>query len=516
MKNFFKFIQDAVENVKEEAGKVLENAQEVAENLQKQLEETQKNEQNQQQTTAENNGGLEGMLKGFLGSLEGFANENNEQNANNSIQTLQATEEPITKIGHTFTIKGKDGEKTFHIATHAELLSEVDDGHYEHKKYFLTTNKDHFVLHTVMFYSGGVMLKGLSKVVVHKSQIANHITVEDNSLYKSNFEINIALKNKVPFETCWVGENPTTYDSDRLSIATNKDEKINDLQSLFLGRDLGGEYSNRLVFIGGDGTVIKTTDKPLFGGAGFVIYFERLDTEQTYRVIYKENNGSSCTVKVTHIPFDAFGDYKQMAMDYKEVSIPLSKPVHKNIYTDLQKPTTEEITGSFKMYANHFSARVTADVLGLIGGGLPDEISTKFIDEIYDPIVNQAYKIEAEVAEDRARREAEEKGISYVSSGNKHSKSDNNKEDDDKDDNKNSKSSGSSSKPLYDIKIKNDFDEPVTVYNKNRGGSYRIMPRTTNTIKCYEGDKLFHKETNKLLFVVDSSMDGKVQLISKL
>ncbi len=81
-------------------------------------------------------------------------------------------------------------------------------------------------------------------------------------------------------------------------------------------------------------------------------------------------------------------------------------------------------------------------------------------------------------------------------------------------------SSSSTKKELLDIKIKNDLkDGSVTIYNQNRGGSYNIQRGITTTIKCYAGDKLFDYEGHKkgrLLFEVEESMDGKVQLYTKL
>lgn len=106
MKNFFKFIQDAVENVKEEAGKALENAQDLSQDLtatfQKQMEEAQKQmeevqrqimeaQANAQNPSAENenNGGLGNMLQGFLGSLENFSQENNTQNTQTATKVFK-------------------------------------------------------------------------------------------------------------------------------------------------------------------------------------------------------------------------------------------------------------------------------------------------------------------------------------------------------------------------------------------------------------------------------------------
>jgi hypothetical protein len=71
----------------------------------------------------------------------------------------------------------------------------------------------------------------------------------------------------------------------------------------------------------------------------------------------------------------------------------------------------------------------------------------------------------------------------------------------------------------YNIKIKNDSGDEVTVYNASSGGSYRLMKNTTTNIKMENGDKLYNYEGGKkgrLLLTASADMDGKVQLYSKL
>ena len=70
-----------------------------------------------------------------------------------------------------------------------------------------------------------------------------------------------------------------------------------------------------------------------------------------------------------------------------------------------------------------------------------------------------------------------------------------------------------------DIKIKNDTDETVQVYNAGSGGTYSLTKGATTTIKMEEGDKLYISEKGKkgkLLLEASSDMNGKVQLLSKL
>ena len=71
----------------------------------------------------------------------------------------------------------------------------------------------------------------------------------------------------------------------------------------------------------------------------------------------------------------------------------------------------------------------------------------------------------------------------------------------------------------YDIKIKNDSGNEVTVYNAGSGGSYRLQKNVTTTIKMADGDKLYTYESGKkgkLLLTASATMDGKVQLYTKL
>jgi len=71
----------------------------------------------------------------------------------------------------------------------------------------------------------------------------------------------------------------------------------------------------------------------------------------------------------------------------------------------------------------------------------------------------------------------------------------------------------------YDIKIKNDSGDEVSVYNAGSGGSYRLTKGAITTIKMEDGDKLYTYESGKkgrLLLTASAELDGKVQLFSKL
>ena len=71
----------------------------------------------------------------------------------------------------------------------------------------------------------------------------------------------------------------------------------------------------------------------------------------------------------------------------------------------------------------------------------------------------------------------------------------------------------------FDIKIKNDLADEVSVINAGSGGSYRLTKNATTTIKMEEGDKLHYYEKGKkgaLILTATAAMHGKVQLLSKI
>lgn len=71
----------------------------------------------------------------------------------------------------------------------------------------------------------------------------------------------------------------------------------------------------------------------------------------------------------------------------------------------------------------------------------------------------------------------------------------------------------------FDIKIKNDLADEVSVINAGSGGSYRLTKNATTTIKMEEGDKLHYYENGKkgaLILTATAAMHGKVQLLSKI
>lgn len=70
-----------------------------------------------------------------------------------------------------------------------------------------------------------------------------------------------------------------------------------------------------------------------------------------------------------------------------------------------------------------------------------------------------------------------------------------------------------------DIKIKNDLGDEITVINDGSGGTYSLSKNVVTTIKMEEGDKLYtyvKGKRDQLILTASSSMDSKVQLLSKL
>lgn len=70
-----------------------------------------------------------------------------------------------------------------------------------------------------------------------------------------------------------------------------------------------------------------------------------------------------------------------------------------------------------------------------------------------------------------------------------------------------------------DIKIKNDTDETVLVYNAGSGGTYSLTKGAITTIKMEKGDKLYISEKGKkgkLILEASPEMNGKIKKLSEL
>ncbi|MBK6275653.1 MAG: hypothetical protein IPF58_13580 [Saprospirales bacterium] len=79
------------------------------------------------------------------------------------------------------------------------------------------------------------------------------------------------------------------------------------------------------------------------------------------------------------------------------------------------------------------------------------------------------------------------------------------------------------SKLLFQLLLKNDTDDEMTVINAGSGGTYRLSKNTVVTIKMDEGDKLFvYEKGQKRRYVISciirdgwQSTTGKQTIISK-
>ncbi len=71
----------------------------------------------------------------------------------------------------------------------------------------------------------------------------------------------------------------------------------------------------------------------------------------------------------------------------------------------------------------------------------------------------------------------------------------------------------------YNIKVKNDSGNDITVYNTGTSSIIKLSKNTTTTIKMEVGNKLYRYENGKkgiLLLTATADMDDKIQLFSKL
>ena len=102
---------------------------------------------------------------------------------------------------------------------------------------------------------------------------------------------------------------------------------------------------------------------------------------------------------------------------------------------------------------------------------------------------------------------------------NNNSSNSSSKKEEKKQETKNNSSSSNAKAKNIAIKVKNDTGEEMNVYNQGSGGNYRLQKNIITTIKMDEGDKLLeynNQKKGRVLLVAEPSMDGKVQLISKL
>jgi hypothetical protein len=324
-------------------------------------------------------------------------------NAGNKTENSQPQsaggEEKISKVGKTFTIRGKEGNKNYEIADNAELLFEepVYNGKMQ---YYFTNGKKQYAINIVTIDNSNNAIE-IEKTFVNKTQIANVV-----QSYPYNDGKNIKIEFYLNGEAQLVRQKQDGYDGSmgmgKFTLYANSAEKANALQSSILGKDMKGAVLNTFAYVTGDGKVVKTSSKPFWILRDGALYFESLQNEKSLRVTYFENNTSmvdgvySYLVKVTNIPSESIGNYNQVSIGEKDAYLPLSKPVTKIIYDNLKSPTTEEISDKFKIATNGLDSRLTNEFCNVVIQQLPASQKEKFRAEIQQPTVAARLKAEQE------------------------------------------------------------------------------------------------------------------------
>jgi hypothetical protein len=448
---------------------------------------------------------------------------NNATTGNTEATKSESTkdEEKISKVGKTFTIRGKEGNKNYEVADNAELLFE-EPIHNGKMQYYFTNGKKQYVINVVTIDNSNNAIE-IEKSFVNKTQIANVVQsyqYNDGKIIKIEFYLN--------GDGQLVRQKQDGYDGsmgmDKFILYANTAKKANELQSLLLGKDMNGSTLNTFAYVTGDGKVVKTSSKPFWSLRDGALYFESLQNEKSLRVTYFENNTdlanktSSYLVKVTNIPSASIGNYNQVSIGEKDAYLPLSKPVTKIIYDNLKSPTTEEVSDKFKIATNGLNSGLTNEYCNIVIQQLPANQKDKFRTEIQQPTV--ATRLKAEQEAERRYQESKLNNATNNNSNNTSSSSSNSSPSKNKkEETKNNNSSSNAKAKNITIKVKNDTGEEVNVFNQGSGGNYRLQKNIITTIKMDEGDKLLEYNNGKkgrVLLVAEPSMDGKVQLISKL
>lgn len=621
MKNFFKFIQDAVENVKEEAGKALENAQDLSQDLtatfQKQMEEAQKQmeevqrqimeaQANAQNPSAENenNGGLGNMLQGFLGSLEGFGGENStqQQESQNETKVFKQIFKDLNE-GEIVKFKTPDGnfivsKNHFHcqgdyssgsIETHYDIVNnalQILDITYNEGKVTEVSHKlcefsnieitdsgwNYPRLHTDMLgvvvvythesvpsYTYKIDSKEVERVCYSSSYdiglstdkdprnsfkiveelILPNISAEMQAFYHSSVaqtkrEEQIASKvREINYQKSQDEENQrieqSLIDEKNEKVAKMKALAARPIKHLQTGVDKYGLPKENFF-------ITKTGEKIDFKGELIACRSDYAETSlnafATY-LYFTEDADSPVKMVVTAVKYEQgkvefVGVYSIRAHELrgtpdgsyynvkiKEFSSFVNLTFTSNGYVEEERYFEDEntYTKGDEISINSVDLEDTYSIAARIFQYM-NEYSQKDFEAYLSALQDGTFQESTTDYED----ESDDYQADTYQNNNSSSSSSSSK----KEDKKQEKPTNSSStkKELFDIKIKNDQkDGSVTVYNQNRGGSYNIQRGITTTIKCYAGDKLFDYEGHKkgrLLFVVDESMDGKVQLFTKL
>jgi hypothetical protein len=616
MKNFFKFIQNAVENVKEEAEKALENAQDLGQDLsgvlqkqmieaQKQLEEAQKQMDEVSkngETPNANESGLGGMLKGFLGSLENFNNENNNQNSQITSKVFKQIFKDLNE-GEIIKFETPDGKfisskNHFHcqgnysdgsVETHYDIINnalQILNITYNNGKVTEVSHKlcefsniritdsgwDYPRLHTdilgvavfytyesVPSYTYQIDSKDVKRVCYESSKdialytdkdprntfkiveelILPNVSAEMQAIYHSPAAQ--AEREKQIAQKMEIIEAKKAEKALEITIENIKKERILDVAKLG-EREIKGLKQNFEVFGEPKETsfITKTGKKIEFKGV-LVAYrsdysSETQDVWACYLHFTEASHETQIKLILTSVHY-VKGKIECVCVETTDAYSLTGSPNGTYYSVDIQELSSfANITfklGSVTM--EKYNADETEDWTST-----ETEISINAVD--LEDIYTIAGKISAYMNEysrkdfcdyvlalksgtyQEKTDEYEEESDNYQNNSYQNNKSSNtsnssSKKEEKKQETKNNSSSSNAKAKNIAIKVKNDTGEEMNVYNAGSGGNYRLQKNIITTIKMDEGDKLLeynNQKKGRVLLVAEPSMDGKVQLISKL
>ena len=411
-------------------------------------------------------------------------------------------EEKISKVGKSFVLRGKDGNKTYQIADNAEMILEetVSNGK---RQYYFTNGKKQYTSNIVTLDKDNNLLE-INKFFIDKDQIAN--CVQSSKSSDNSIKIKFFTKSvPVGIRQSQDGYQGTATTEGTFDLYANSAKKANELQSLLLGAAMNGDVLNTYAYVTGDGKVVKTSAKPFWEIQG-ALYLEVLEKEKVYRVTYFEDNNTDIRhgnqgylTKVTIVPFESIGNYTAVELGSTEVYLPLKKSVTKTIWVNSDNPTTEVITDKLKAVANNFNSTLTDEYCNIIAKAFPANVQAKFKSEIQTPRVAALKKQEAE-AEARAReREREEK------------------------DNPSTENNNASSSKKKDIgfygKLENKSDTKIEIVIHSAKGGRRsntqVNGRSRQSFPMEVGGKITTKAGGILVGVITEDMEKNTTVIAQ-
>lgn len=389
-------------------------------------------------------------------------------------------EEKVKNVGKSFTISTKFGDVKYDIDISAVMIAENKSADAT-TQHFLTTTKKQYVFHSITVDKNNATTK-MEKTIVNKNQVA--YCANTNKLNDNSYEVKIYLLSQANMKRINAGETESNPSENQLVLYTNTIEKANSLLSTILGKEVNGSILNTFVYTTGDGNIVKTSAKAFWSLRDGILYFESLASEKALRVTYFEintdaNSNSTYLVKVTVIPYDAIGEYKNFSFEGKDAYLPLKKSITKVIYDKQEASTNEIINDRFRLAANNFGSVLTNEYCTIVSQQLSSDQKAKFKKEIQEPIV--------------AKRLAEEKEAERLYQESKNNNS-----------NSSSSSSSSSSKSsttkteAKEIRIEMQNTSSETIYLKFEGGTYGSSYINKGTVVSYNlkpGGKILNKKT---------------------